>query len=92
MYCPALLPHLITDHFPDALHDSIDDLLPDGVMSSSVVVGRVLLSRDQLLRMEELSVLPNPHFVWREKFNSEKAESNWMSVLVFFSAGCFNHG
>ena len=42
--------------FPDPIKTEINDLLSDGVVSSSVVVGGILLSRDQLLRVEELSV------------------------------------
>ena len=41
---------------PDPVKAEIDDLLSDGVVSSGVVVGSILLSRDQLLRVEELSV------------------------------------
>ena len=41
---------------PDPVKAEIDDLLSDGVVSSSVVVGGILLARDQLLRVEELSV------------------------------------
>ena len=40
-----------------------DDLLPDNVVAPGVVVGRVLLAGDQLLRVEELAVGPDPHLV-----------------------------
>ena len=47
----------------DSVQDQVDDLLPDGVVSASVVVRRVLLPGDQLLRVEQLSVRPGPHLV-----------------------------
>lgn len=54
---------ITTDHFTHTLHDSINYFFPDSVMATSVVVGRVLLSRDQLLRVKEFFVLSNPHFI-----------------------------
>ncbi|MEQ2196395.1 hypothetical protein XENOCAPTIV_024649 [Xenoophorus captivus] len=78
----SALINVITNHFPNPLHDTIDDLFPDGVMASSVVVGCILFSRDQLLRVEELSVLSDPHFIWREKLNSDQTESNWVSKAI----------
>ncbi|KAG5463241.1 MAG: hypothetical protein BJ554DRAFT_782, partial [Olpidium bornovanus] len=41
---------------PDAVEDQVDDLLADGVVAAGVVVCRVFLARDQLLRVEELAV------------------------------------
>ena len=41
---------------PDPVKAEIDDLLSDGVVSSGVVVGSILLAGDHLLRVEELSV------------------------------------
>jgi len=40
----------------DSIEAEIDDLLSDGVMSSGEVVGGILLTGDELLWMEELSV------------------------------------
>lgn len=42
--------------FADSVKHQVDDLFADGVMSTSVVVGCILLSSDQLLRVEELAV------------------------------------
>merc|ERR1712172_307681 len=41
---------------PDPVKNKVDNLLSDGVVSSGVVVGGILLSVDQLLRMVELTV------------------------------------
>jgi hypothetical protein len=38
---------------PELLEYKIDDLLADGVVTPRVVVGRVLLTRDQLFRVEQ---------------------------------------
>jgi len=40
----------------DSVEAEIDDLLTNGVVTSGEVVGGILLTRDELLRMEELSV------------------------------------
>lgn len=50
-------------HFPNTLHDAINDAFPHSVMTTGVVVGGVLLSRDQLLRVEKLFVPPDSHFI-----------------------------
>lgn len=47
----------------DAVQDQVDDLLADGVVAAGVVVGRVFLPGDQLLRVEELPVGPRAHLV-----------------------------
>ena len=40
----------------NAIENIIDDLLANGVVTTGVVVGGILLASDQLLRMEELAV------------------------------------
>ncbi|TNN89391.1 hypothetical protein EYF80_000679 [Liparis tanakae] len=40
---------------PGTTHD-VDDLLADGVVSTGVVVGSILLTSDQLLRVEQLAI------------------------------------
>lgn len=56
---PPRPPH----QFADAVQDQVDDLLADGVVATGVVVGRVFLPGDQLLRVEELPVGPRAHLV-----------------------------
>ena len=46
----------LISQLPDPVKTEIDDLLSDGVVTSSVVVSGILLSSDQLLRVEKLSV------------------------------------
>merc|ERR1712179_553120 len=42
--------------FPDTVEYKIDDLLSDGVVTTGVVVGSILLSGDELLGVEKLTV------------------------------------
>ena len=56
----TLEPGAGVNELPDPVEDQVDDLLPDGVVASSVVVSRILLPRDQLLGVEQLPVGPQP--------------------------------
>ncbi len=47
----------------DLVEHDVDDLLADGVVAARVVVGRVLLARDQLVGVEQLAVQPRAHLV-----------------------------
>jgi hypothetical protein len=47
----------------NSVHDVVDQLLSDGVVSTSVVVGGILLSVDQGLGVEERPVLSGPDLV-----------------------------
>ena len=51
---------------PDAIKGHINDLLADGVVTSGVVVGSILLARNQLLRMKQLAVDARSDLVCRE--------------------------
>ena len=52
----ALQTSALIREFPDAVQNQVDDLLTDGVVATSVVVGCILLAGDQLLGMEQLAV------------------------------------
>lgn len=47
----------------DAVQDNINELLADGVMTTSVVVSSIFLSSDQLLRVEKLTVGTGTDFI-----------------------------
>lgn len=51
-----LKPGTVISELPDAVQAEIDDLLADGVVAASEVVGCVLLAGDELLGVEELAV------------------------------------
>jgi len=52
----ALQARALVGELADAIEHEVDDLLADGVVAARVVVGRVLLARDELLGVEELTV------------------------------------
>jgi hypothetical protein len=43
-------------HASDLIEDLVDELLANSVMSASIVIGRILLASDHLLRVEEAAV------------------------------------
>jgi hypothetical protein len=47
----------------NSVENQVDDLLPDRVVTAGVVVGRVLLSRNELLGVEQLAVGPSPNLI-----------------------------
>ena len=59
-------PRLCTYQLADVVTHRVNDLLPGGVVPTGVVVGRILLARDQLLGLEELLVRPRGHLLCRE--------------------------
>ena len=59
----ALETGTLVSQLPDAVKDQIDNLLPDGVVTTGVVVGGILLASDQLLRVEQLAVGASADFI-----------------------------
>ena len=47
----------------DPVEHKINDLLPDGVVATSIVVGSIFLAGDQLLWVEQLTVCPSAHLI-----------------------------
>jgi hypothetical protein len=62
----------IVGQLSNSIQTDIDDLLPHRVVASSKVVGGVLLSRDQLLWMEQLSICSRPHLIDNGRFKINK--------------------
>ena len=52
----ALQAGALVGQLADSVQDQVNDLFSDRVVATGVVVGGVLLSGDQLFRMEELAV------------------------------------
>jgi YD repeat-containing protein len=46
----------VVSELADSVEDEVDELLTDGVVTTSVVVSSIFLTRDELLRVEELTV------------------------------------
>merc|ERR1719281_223399 len=59
----ALEAGAVVGELADVVEDKVDDLLADGVVAARVVVGRVLLARDELLRVVQLAVGARAHLV-----------------------------
>ena len=53
----------LISQFPDSVQAEIDDLFSDGVVSTSVVVGGILLASDELFRVEQLSISSSSYFI-----------------------------
>uniref|UniRef100_A0A182QUA6 Uncharacterized protein n=1 Tax=Anopheles farauti TaxID=69004 RepID=A0A182QUA6_9DIPT len=56
----------------DAIQHQIHDLLADGVMAARIVVRRVLLAGDQLLRMEQLPVRAGAHLIHHRRLQIDE--------------------
>ena len=53
----------LVSQLPDAVQNQVHYFLADGVVTAGVVVGGVLFAGDELLGVEELSVLACPNLV-----------------------------
>ena len=60
---------LFTHEFSDFIQNLVNDSLADGVVTSGVVVGSILLASDQLLGVEELAVWTSANLICRKKRN-----------------------
>ena len=59
----ALKTGALVGKFSNAVEYKVDDFLSNGVVTTGVIVGRVLLSTDQLFRMEELAICSGSDFI-----------------------------
>ena len=55
-----------TYQFANPVQHQINDVLANGIVTTGVVVGRILLARDQLLRVEQLAVRARTNLVCRQ--------------------------
>ena len=62
----------LISQLPEPIQTKINHFFSDGVVSSSVVVGSILLASDQLLRVEELSVGSSSDFIYNCRFKVKK--------------------
>ena len=63
--------------FTDPVQHRVQMLLAHGVVAPGVVVGGILLARDQLLRVEQLTVGAGTDLIWQER----KMEAEVASLL-----------
>ena len=59
----SLEPGALVGKLPDPVQNQVNNLLADGVVTPGVVVGRVFLACDELLRVEQLAVGSSPDLV-----------------------------
>ena len=68
----ALQAGAVVGELADAVEDEVDNLLADGVVATRVVVRRVFLARDQLLRVVELAVRARAHLIDDRRFEVDE--------------------
>lgn len=56
---------LLTGNTADTINDIVDHLLADGVVTTSIVVGSILLAADQKLGVEKLAVVARANLIDR---------------------------
>lgn len=71
----------LTSNTADTIHDSVDHLLPDGVMTTGIVVGSILLAAYQQFRMEKLAVGTGSNLINRRRVEiHEDGSGNMLST------------
>jgi len=53
----------VVGELSDAIKDKVDDLLADGIVTTSIVVGGIFLARNQLLRVVKLAISSGSNLV-----------------------------
>ena len=86
----------LVSHLADSVQDKIHNLLANGIMSSGIVIGSVLLSSNQLLRVEQLPVGSSPDFINNGRLQVNKdGPGNMLSGTSFSEKGAegvISHG
>merc|ERR1711976_212037 len=62
----------------DPVQDQVNNLLTNGVVTTSIVVGSILLTSDQLLWVEQLTVGASAHLINYSGFQIHKDSSGHM--------------
>lgn len=57
----------LAHQFADPIQHHVNELFANRVVSAGVVVGGILLACDQLLRVEQLTVHPSAHLIYKVK-------------------------
>lgn len=60
----ALQARAVIGHTSNSVHDLVNDLFADGVVTTCVVISSVLLTSDELFRVKQVSVLASANFVY----------------------------
>jgi len=81
----ALKTSTVIGELTDAVEDEVDDFLANGVVTTGIVVGSILLAGDELLRVVELAVGAGADLVKRSRL--EVDEDSTRDVLAGTSLG-----
>lgn len=71
--------------FANSVQGQIDDLLANGVMASSIIVGSVFFAGYQLLGMEQLTVGSGAHFIDHRRLQVDENSSWYMFAGTSFA-------
>jgi hypothetical protein len=63
----ALESSTLVSQLTDTIQNQVDDLLTNGVVTTGVVIGCILLSGDKLLRVEQLAVGACSDLIWNRE-------------------------
>merc|ERR1712018_655985 len=72
----SLQSRTLVSQFTNTIQDKINNLFSNSVVSTSIIIGSVFLSSDQLFRMEQLSVSSCSYFVDDSWFQINE-DSSW---------------
>jgi hypothetical protein len=76
----------IISNTANLIQDLVDELLPNGVMATSVVVGRILFPGDHLFGVEQTSIRAGAHFV--DDIGFEIAVNGTRDIFAISCGGC----
>ena len=68
----ALQPRALVSQLANSVARDVDEFSTDRVVSTGVVVRRVLFTRNELLGMEQLAICSVPHFVHHRRLQIDK--------------------
>ena len=75
-----------TGYASNAVNDTVDQLLANGVVATGIVVGRILFSCDHLLGVEQSSVGASADFVDDVGFEVA-VDGSWNILAVSYTTG-----
>jgi hypothetical protein len=67
----ALESSTLVSQLSDTIQNQVDDLLTNGVVTTGVVIGCILLACDKLLGVEQLAVGASSDLIWNRECKSD---------------------
>lgn len=74
--------HSAAHHFAHPVHDRVHNLLADGVMATSVVIGSVFLATDELFRVIQLTIVTVPDLIYNKSNLSHTTRFKLKRLLI----------